>query len=83
MKPIYAESVDELLHKINSSDANVRYAAWKGARTADPSAIPPLADRLVSDDKGVVKAAHGALENIANSPAHRTSAGRPGRSLAD
>lgn len=57
--------VRELMAKLGSSDAAVRYAAWQGAGPAGSAAVVPVGDLMASTDKGVVKAAKGALEGIA------------------
>lgn len=68
------ENLQEFLDKIKSSDANVRYAAWRSAGPMGAQAVAPLADLMASADKGVAKAAQGALQAIVH------HAGRPGAS---
>ena len=55
----------ELIQKIQSSDADARYAAWRAAGPAGSAAVAKLGELLASPDKGVAKAAKGALETIA------------------
>ena len=55
----------ELVAKIQSSDADVRYAAWQGAGPVGAEAVVPLGNLMAVPDRGVVKAAKGALEAIA------------------
>lgn len=62
----------QFLEQIQSSDADVRYAAWRAAGPQGAAAILPLADLMDGEDKGVAKAAKGALETIVH------YAGRPG-----
>ncbi|MBI3910288.1 MAG: hypothetical protein HY320_05065 [Armatimonadetes bacterium] len=58
------DGLQEFLEKIQSSDASVRYAAWRSAGPVGAPAVVPLADLMASADKGVVKAAQGALQGI-------------------
>jgi len=55
-----------LIDKIKNPDESVRYAAWQAAGPEGASAVAPLADLVASDDKGVAKAAKGALDNVAH-----------------
>jgi hypothetical protein len=54
-----------LIEKIKNPDETVHYDAWQKAGPEGASAVAPLADLITSDDKGVGKAARGALQNIA------------------
>ncbi len=55
-----------LLDRLQSPDANVRYKAWREAGPTGASAIKGLADLLASPDKGIARAARGAIETIAH-----------------
>ncbi len=66
------DNLQEFLDKIKSPDANVRYAAWRAAGPLGAQAVASLADLMASTDKGVAKAAQGALQAIVH------HAGRPG-----
>jgi HEAT repeat protein len=68
------DTLQEFLEKIKSPDANVRYAAWRAAGPMGAQAVAPLAELMASSDKGVAKAAQGALQAIVH------HAGRPGAS---
>ncbi|HZO88360.1 MAG TPA: hypothetical protein VFB38_08470 [Chthonomonadaceae bacterium] len=60
------------LEKIKSPDADVRYKAWREAGPMGAEAVVPLGELAASPDKGVAKAASGAMETIAH------HAARPG-----
>lgn len=60
------------LEQIRSSDAQVRYAAWRSAGPWGAPAVVPLADLMASPEKGIVKAAQEALKAVVH------YAGRPG-----
>ena len=66
------ENVKLFLGKIDSSDADVRYAAWRSAGPQGAQAVAPLCERLDGADRGVGKAAKGALQAIVH------HAARPG-----
>ena len=66
------DNLQEFLEKIQSSDAHVRYAAWRSAGPMGAPAVAPLADLMASPEKGVAKAAQGALQAMVH------YAGRPG-----
>jgi HEAT repeat protein len=53
-----------LLDRLQSPDANVRYKAWREAGPVGAGAVTGLADLLASPDKGIARAAQGALETI-------------------
>ena len=71
--PIAAEA---FIDQIQSADADIRYTAWRSAGTQLPSAVAPLAGLLESPDKGIAKAAKGALETLVyeSSPGDRERA---------
>lgn len=53
---------DKLLSDIQSEDKEVRFAAWRAAGDADPSAIAPLSKLVALNEKpGVAKAAREAM----------------------
>jgi HEAT repeat protein len=74
--------LQEFLDKIKSPDASVRYAAWRSAGPMGAQAVAPLADLMASSDKGVAKAAQGALQAIVHH-AGRPGAGREARAVAE
>jgi HEAT repeat protein len=65
------DNLQEFLDKIKSTDASVRYAAWRSAGPMGAPAVAPLADLMASPEKGVAKAAKEALQAIVH------HAGRP------
>lgn len=71
----------EFLKHIQSSDAGERYAAWRGAGPQGAEAIAPLGELMASSDKGVAKAAGGAMETIAHHAA-RPGAGKEAQAAA-
>ncbi|MCA1597026.1 MAG: FG-GAP-like repeat-containing protein [Chloroflexi bacterium] len=58
--------ISDFISKLTSGDGGVRYTAWSGAGPAGSAAVVPVGDLMASPDKGVVKAARGALETIAS-----------------
>jgi len=56
----------QLLNDIKSSDGKTRLKAQQTCGPVGASAISPLAELAVSTDKGVAKAARGAMETIAH-----------------
>ncbi len=59
---------DKLLTDIQSDDKDVRFAAWRAAGDADPSAIPALSKFVDLKDKpGVAKAAREAIITMTHS----------------
>ncbi len=76
------DNLQEFLDQIKSSEANVRYAAWRSAGPMGAQAVAPLADLMASSDKGVAKAAQGALQAIVHH-AGRPGAGREARAVAE
>lgn len=59
-------NLNELLGKIKSNDAAVRFEAWRGAGPAGAAAVGPLADLMSGADKGVARAATEALQRVAH-----------------
>src|SRR5207244_10974382 len=70
-----------VLARIQSSDAEVRYTAWHTAGPMGAQAVLPLAQRLASPDKGIAKAAKGALETVVHYTA-RPGAGAEAHAVA-
>lgn len=62
-----AERETQFLKDIESSNADVRFAAWRRAGEMDPQVIPALAKVMESSQPGVVRAAREALEVITHS----------------
>ncbi len=62
-----AEKETQFLKDIESSNAGVRFAAWRRAGEMDPQVIPALAKLMESNQPGVVRAAREALEVITHS----------------
>lgn len=60
------ESVNAFLDKMQSPDADVRYAAWKSAGPMGSMAVVGLGDLAANSDKAITKAARGALLNVAH-----------------
>jgi HEAT repeat protein len=81
--PAGAEKLDlaSFLSRIDSPDAEVRYSAWHTAGPMGAQAVAPLAQRLASPDKGIAKAAKGALENVVHYAA-RPGAGAESHAVA-
>jgi HEAT repeat protein len=59
------ENVALFLQDIASPNPQVRYMAWRFASRRGARAVVPLGDLAASEDKGVAKAAQGALQEIA------------------
>lgn len=76
------DTLQEFLDKIKSLDADVRYAAWRSAGPMGAPAVAALVDLMASSDKGVAKAAQGALQAIVHH-AGRPGAGREARAVAE
>ncbi len=60
------EKVGHFLREIASQDSRVRHTAWQNAARMGAAAVSGLGDLAASADKGVAKAANGALEEIAH-----------------
>ncbi|HZP83387.1 MAG TPA: HEAT repeat domain-containing protein [Chthonomonadaceae bacterium] len=73
--------LNAFLEALKSPDAERRYAAWRGAGPMGAAAVAPIADLCASPDRGVAKAAKGALENIAHHAA-RPGAGKEARAVS-
>ncbi len=58
------QNTAKFLADISSSDADARFAAWRGAGSMPPSVIPDLGKFLVSPNPGVAKAAGEALTTM-------------------
>lgn len=69
---VRAETVDDLITRIQSADDSVRGAAWQGAATAGAAAIQPLSGLLTHVNYEIARAAKRALYRIIR------HAGRPG-----
>jgi HEAT repeat protein len=69
------------LDQIKSSDADVRYKAWRTAGPMGATAVAPLGDLAALPDKGVAKAAKAALQEIAHYAA-RPGAGAEARVIS-
>ena len=54
----------KFLSDIKSTDADVRFNAWRAAGEVDPSVIPELAKLAASEDPGIAKAAREALTTM-------------------
>ncbi len=69
----------QFLSDIQSSDANVRFAAWRRAGEVSPSVIPQLGKLAASKEPGIAKAAREALTTMTHSvgkdPAAQNRAG--------
>jgi HEAT repeat protein len=57
----------QFLNDIQSSDPNVRFAAWRRAGDQSPSVIPELGKLVASKDPGIAKAAREALTTMTHS----------------
>jgi HEAT repeat protein len=66
------DNLRAFLEQLQSSDGQVRYAAWRSAGPLGAAAVVPLADLMASPEKGVAKAAQEALKTVVH------YAGRPG-----
>lgn len=58
---------EKVLADIQSSNKDVRFAAWRAAGDADPSVIPALAKLVASTDPAISKAAREALTTMVHS----------------
>ncbi len=61
--------LNEYLSRIQSTDAGIRYYAWKSSALQKADAVAPLAKLACSSDKGVAKAANAALPILAHNSA--------------
>ncbi len=57
----------EFVENLQDEDPEVRYETWNSAGNLNPKVIPMIAELLLSDSPGVVKAAEGALERMTHS----------------
>ena len=62
----------KFLSDIQSADADVRFAAWRGAGEMSPAVIPELGKLAASDNPGVAKAALEALSTLTHSVGKET-----------
>ena len=59
-----SENLARFLREIASGDSQIRFTAWRNAARIGAPAISTLGDLAASPNKGVAKAAKGALEEI-------------------
>lgn len=61
------QNTTKFMADIASSDADVRFAAWRSAGSMPPTVIPELGKLLASPDPGIAKAAGEALTTMTHS----------------
>jgi hypothetical protein len=71
----------QLVNDIKSSDGKTRLKAQQSAGPVGAQALPALADLAASSDKGVAKAARGAMETVAHYAA-RPGAGAEAKAVS-
>lgn len=74
--------LNELIQNLKSTDAEVRYAAWRLAGPAGAAAIIPIADLMASTDKGVVRSATEALGRVTHYAARPAASKNEKRAVA-
>ncbi len=67
---------EKFLSDLQSDDADVRFAAWRGAGEMSPEVIPQLGKLAASEKPGVAKAAREALQAMVHAVGREPSARR-------